>query len=445
MSATDITIRNAWICKVTDGRVIPFFGDLHIVEGRIEAVCACGTRSPAKNVLDAAGRVITIPMVNFHEHCYSRLSKGLNISGVTDNFIHILENLWWKLDRALDQDMIRASAELTAIESIANGVTYVFDHHASPACISGSLTVIADAFRSFGLRGVLCYETSDRNGKEDTQKAIEENHNYIKHSDRNDFKGMFGLHAPFTLSEETLKQVSQIREELQASIHIHISEDRYDLDHNLRTHGIVPALRLQNHQLLTDSSILAHGVHLSRLEYRIIEQYGSAIACCPDSNLNNGVSIPDYASIPKAIPVLSGTDGMHANIARTMSQLFLLYRHQGSGFAEAFSWIKKIYFDQIHFVRQYFPDYPNLTEGDRADMIIWDYIPPTPFDENNFFGHYVYGMLDSRIHSTIHSGSFLLKEFEPTVANQKDLSANIMKQGIRLHERFAELEKMGNA
>ena len=73
--------------------------------------------------------------------------------------------MWWPLDQALDEEAVRASAEVMLVDAIRHGTTTLIDHHASPNAIDGSLDVIADAVDQSGLRAVLCYEVTDRDGQ----------------------------------------------------------------------------------------------------------------------------------------------------------------------------------------------------------------------------------------------------------------------------------------
>jgi cytosine/adenosine deaminase-related metal-dependent hydrolase len=230
-----LTITNAWICQISGHKIIPVFGDVLISNGRISDITkkdfnkflSQPLQSPDKSI-DAGGRVITVPMINFHDHFYSRLAKGLPIKGSVKTFKLILQNLWWKLDLALDNEMIRASAQMAALESIRNGVTYIFDHHSSPNSADGSLAVISDVLREFGLRAVLCFETTDRNGKQLAENGISENLKYFRNSTTEDLKAIFGLHASFTLNDDILSKVSELVKEHGIGIHIHLCEDKID-------------------------------------------------------------------------------------------------------------------------------------------------------------------------------------------------------------------------
>ena len=152
--------------------------------------------------------------------------------------------------------------------------------------------------------------------------------------------------------------------------------------------------------------------------------------------MNNSVGLPQFAKIPKSIPLLAGTDGMHANIARSLKQLFLIFRHQGLSGDQSTALIRKIYFDQIGFAKKYFPDFPSLNEKDRADFIIWDYIQPTPINKENFWGHFIFGMLEYQISSVVQNCRFLMKEFSLTGADENEIKSEIYLQGERLFNKM---------
>ncbi|MGD9488543.1 MAG: amidohydrolase family protein [Calditrichaceae bacterium] len=441
-------IQNVWVSQIQDKKISPVFADLLIKNGKIESLIPKDFKSylkntdktgSGKNTLDAGGRVLTIPNVNFHEHFYSRLAKGLSINGPTDNFTEILKNLWWKLDLALDEQMVKASVLMGAMESIYNGVTYTFDHHASPNFTKGSLDVIAETVKSMGMRSVLCFETSDRNGPELTSQALAEHRRFYESGLDHDIKMMLGLHASFTLSDNTLKDAAALVNDLGLGIHIHLCEDESDRTESLKRFNNLPARRLAKFKLMSPKGILSHGIHLIKEDYLIISGEGSAIAYNPDSNLNNGVGVPDFLNVPNEIPILSGTDGMHANPARSLKQLFLFARHQNNSFEESFNWFQKLFFDQYKFIRQYFPDFTSLHPGERADFVIWDYVPPAEISEQNFWGHYIYGILERPVHSVIQNGQPLLKNGRMMIDNEDAINREIHQQGIRLAKSFKNM------
>ena len=436
-------ITNAWICRIIDEKIEPVFGDLNIDGGRIISIEEKSfepknlnySSAISEDTINAGGRVLTIPNINFHDHFYSRLAKGLQINGPMDNFYNILKSLWWKLDKLLTEEMIVASAQLGILDSIKNGVTYIFDHHSSPADTEGSLETIADVFSDFGIRGVVCFETTDRNGHQLAEDGLKENQNFLKNHVNDNIKALLGLHASFTVSNETLQKTAELVKENDTGIHIHLCEDNIDRELSQKNYNDLPLNRLIKYNLLNEKSILSHGIHLTKKEYDIIEQHKSAIAFNPDSNMNNAVGLPDFNVISEDLPLLMSTDGMNSNPAKSLKEFFLLLRHSGKSFDETFLRFQKVYVNQLRFVKIFFPDFTQLNVNDRADMIVWDYIPPTPFTDDNFWGHFIYGILESRIRDVIHNGNVLLKNFELMFDADKYLS-NIVKEGYKLYKNF---------
>jgi len=433
MKTKPLLIKNAWICQVGPESVNPIFSNMIIHDGIISEIKDKVSANDFE-IIDAAGRVVTIPNVNFHDHIYSRLAKGLPTSGSMENFPDILENLWWKLDLLLDNEMIKASAYIAAIESIRNGVTYIFDHHASPSHTLGSLNCIKETLNEFEVRNVLCFETSDRNGEKLKLEALKENQDFFLHSNNDDSKAMFGLHASFTLDDSTLLLVKDFIEKYNVGIHIHVCEDESDRNFSLKKYGKSPVQRLLDYNIVNNKSILVHGVHIKKEEFNLIKDKKPALAINIDSNLNNAVGTPQFENIPEEVSILCGTDGMHANIPRSQKQLFLMLRNQKNSFVQAFRIFNKMYFDQFKFVKKYFPDFTSLHPDERADLIIWDYIPPTPLNKNNFFGHYIYGILERPIHTVIQNGQVLMNEFLLNGIDENELNNYIYSQGKRLFD-----------
>lgn len=442
---TKFKIINAWICQIDGKAVNPMFGDLIVSDGKIIDIQLksfnefnFSENPPDANIINANGRVLTLPLVNFHDHFYSRLAKGLSINGPMDNFENILKNLWWKLDLILDEEMIRASAQSAVLDSIRNGVTYIFDHHSSPKSAKGSLGIIADVLTEIGIRGILCFETTDRNGEQLALSGMNENINFMESNLDEDLKGILGLHASFTVSDETLDKANEIVNKLNCGIHIHLCEDKCDVDQSLKMYGLKPMDRLKKYGLLNHKSILAHGIHLKEDDFNILEESGSSVVLNLDSNLNNAVGLQNFSRMSKNIPLLTGTDGMHSNPGQTLRQLFLLTRNNGFTFEQSFALIENIYFRQLDFVKKYFPDFSSLKNGDRADVIIWDYISPTPINKDNFFGHLIYGILERPIHSVVHNGNTLMREFNFTF-DDSSYNKNISVQGRKLYNKFNAL------
>ncbi|HVP14867.1 MAG TPA: amidohydrolase family protein [Terriglobales bacterium] len=260
--------------------------------------------------------------MNAHTHMYSALAPyGMPpAEPPPENFVQILERVWWRLDRALDERSLRISARLYAAESLLYGTTTLIDHHESPNLIEGSLDVLADACEEFGMRAVLCFGATDRNGGgEEGQRGLEECRRFIRVNRRPLVKGMVGLHASFTCSDETLREAGRLARELGAATHVHVAEDRADVEDARKRGYEGPFERLLATEALPAGSIMAHGVHLEPSQVRIAESCGVWLVQNPRSNEGNRVG---YASSLWASgKVALGTDGWESDMPKELAAL----------------------------------------------------------------------------------------------------------------------------
>ncbi|MCK4526923.1 amidohydrolase family protein [candidate division WOR-3 bacterium] len=414
---------------VTDG--ISLFlkdGAIHIQDKIIKEV---GRTEDIKiddiEFIDAGGRLIIPGLLNPHHHLYSSLAVGLIPKGDTDNFEKILMNLWWRLDKVLDEHSIYYSALTGIIDSIKHGVTTIFDHHASMKWVKGSLSVIEKAFTQGGIKGVLCFETSDRMGIDEVTKHIEENLGFWeKHQSSDSIKSVFGLHANFTLSDKTLKKVSKrIPEEL--SIHIHCGEDQLDLNYCKDMGYSGPVHRLNEFGLLKKSSILAHCIHLSGEDYSLIKKVKPIIVSNPESNANNNVGSMDLIRIKR---YLLGTDGMTGDIIKTLRSHYLLRQGEVEG-------LKDIFFGYRYEVqREFFPQVHGFRKGKKADIAVLDYIPKTPIDLENLISHLIFGFEGGNVYITIADGKILYRDGSITFLDEEEINREAKRVSKDLWRRF---------
>lgn len=253
--------------------------------------------------------------VNAHTHLYSGLAPlGLpQPSPPPENFVQILERVWWRLDRAIDEASLRASARLYIAEALLRGTTTLIDHHESPAFIDGSLDVLADVCDELGIRAVLCYGATGRNdGRSEAQAGLAECRRFVTSNTHDRVRGVVGLHASFTVSDETITEAGILCRELGTVLHVHLAEDAADLQDAYKRGYLGPLDRLAKLDALPRGSILAHGVHLTPDEVRTTEKQGLWLVQNPRSNEANGVG---YAgSLWASDKVGLGTDGFPADM-----------------------------------------------------------------------------------------------------------------------------------
>lgn len=392
--------------------------------------------------IDAKGGVIHPAFINTHEHIYSALARGLSIKGYNPNgFLEILDGLWWTIDRNLDNDLTKLSAEATYLECIKNGVTTIFDHHASFGEISGSLFAIEEAARDFGVRSVLCYEISDRDGKEKAHAAIKENVDFAKHalSLKDDFiKGMMGMHASFTISDETM-ELCRKEKPKEIGYHIHVAEDILDLHRCLKEHGKRIVDRLYDWDVLGEKTLLAHCIYVNPHEMDLIRDTNTMVVHNPESNMGNACGCPPTMEIVhKGILTGLGTDGYTHDMIESWKVANILHKHHLVDPGAAWAEVPEMLFQgNARIANRYFEKKLGVLEkGAAADIIITDYIPPTPMNAGNLNGHMLFGMNGRSVVTTVGNGKVLMKNRELQGIDEERCLAKIREGAARLEKKI---------
>ena len=392
--------------------------------------------------IDAKGGVIHPAFINTHEHIYSALARGLSIKGYAPNgFLEILDGLWWTIDRNLDNDLTKLSAEATYLECIKNGVTTIFDHHASFGEISGSLFAIEETARDFGVRSVLCYEISDRDGKEKAHAAIKENVDFAKHalSLKDDFiKGMMGMHASFTISDETM-ELCRKEKPKEIGYHIHVAEDILDLHRCLKEHGKRIVDRLYDWDVLGEKTLLAHCIYVNPHEMDLIRDTNTMVVHNPESNMGNACGCPPTMEIVhKGILTGLGTDGYTHDMIESWKVANILHKHHLVDPGAAWAEVPEMLFQgNARIANRYFEKKLGVLEkGAAADIIITDYIPPTPMNAGNLNGHMLFGMNGRSVVTTVGNGKVLMKNRELQGIDEERCLAKIREGAARLEKKI---------
>ena len=438
---------------VGNGRVItrdadnPYFEHGAVaIEG--DAIAAVGNESelkaayPDAEYVDAQGGVIMPGLINCHTHIYSGLARGLAIEGCNPtNFLENLEQQWWKIDDNLTLDGTRASAYATILDSLRDGVTTIFDHHASFAEIPGSLFAIKDVAEELGMRSCLCYEVSDRRGQEKCDQSIAENAEFAQWAARARAEGntmvaaMFGGHATFTLSDETMDKMAEANNGL-TGFHIHVCEGMNDVwDSRENRGGISPVERLLQHDLLGPNTMLGHCIHVTPAEMEIVRETGTWLVNNPESNMGNAVGCaPVLEFFRRGIPVCMGTDAYTHDMLESLKVFLIIQRHNAAmpnvGWGEAMTMLFK---NNAAMATKYFGRTVGaLVPGAVADVIVMDYKPFTPFSDENIDGHMLFGMMGKNCRTTIVNGKVLYKDREFVAFDEERINAWTLEQSKKL-------------
>jgi len=389
-------------------------GDLRIAAGNIIERGSSLEAREDEEIIDLTGKLVMPGMVCAHTHLYSALARGMPAPPRTPtNFKEILEFVWWRLDRALDEETIYWSAMAGAMDAARAGTTCLFDHHASPSHISGSLQIVREAIEKIGLRAVLCYEVTDRGGSDERDRGLDENRSFLNWTKQTGsskpalFRGLVGAHASFTLNDESLGACSELMRDFDAGLHIHAAEDMCDVNDARDKFGLGVVERLAKHGALNNQTILAHGVHLSVEDIEIARAAGVWFAHNPRSNMNNQVG---YAPVEKfGERVVLGTDGIGADMFEEARSAFFKGRDEGLNFG-ADAWLRVLANNQRLASQAFGDDFGSLAPGSAADLVVLDYQSPTPVTPENLAWHFAFGINSAAVESMLVNGRFVIRD-----------------------------------
>jgi putative selenium metabolism protein SsnA len=428
----------------SSGEIIPR-GAVLIRDGRIAAAGpaeALDREYPQARRMDAGG-VIMPGLICGHMHLYSTMARGMALKDEAPaNFVQILERLWWRLDRSLDEEDIRYSALVTLMACIRHGTTTLIDHHASPGHIDGSLDILAGAVRQAGLRASLCYEVSDRGGHEEARAGIEENVRFLKRCRREDdpFLGAsFGLHASFTLSDETIGRCVEEAAGLDSGFHLHVAEDAADVRDAREKYGKSAVRRLADMGVLGGKTLAIHCVHVDADDIELLRETGTKVIHNPQSNCNNGVGVaPVLELMARGIPVGLGSDGFTANMFDEIRTANIIHKLDRRDPRVAYTEVPGMIFKNNRLIAGLFFDQPLgvIEPGAAADIIALDYDPATPLNAGSLWGHVLFGLAGARVSTTIVGGRVLMHQGELLDLDEAEICARSRQLAEKLWDRF---------
>lgn len=398
-------------------------------------------RYPDAEKLDAADQYMMPGSICAHTHFYGAYARGMAIAGAPPaDFPHVLRQLWWPLDKALDADSIRASALVCLVDAIKHGTTTLFDHHASPNHIDGSLDIISQAVIESGLRAVLCYEVTDRDGMDKMYAGIDENiRHYQAAQGQATIASIFGLHASLTLNDESLKACAEaIPDEI--GIHVHVAEHESDEEDSKKRSGKRVVERLDDFGLWRPDSIAAHCIHVDADERSLLLDRGVWVTHQPRSNMNNGVGAADIdGMLAQGIPVCLGNDGFSNNMWADWKAAYLLQKviHRDPRRANGSQIAEMALYHNRDLAECYFGNKIGMLEaGALADVILVDYHPFTPFTSGNLPWHIIFGFESSMVTATIASGRILMQDRVITCLDEKAVAEEALALAPAVWERY---------
>ena len=393
---------------------------------------------PKAEYINAHGGVIMPAFINTHEHIYSAMARGLSIKGYNPKgFLDILDGQWWTIDRHLTLEQTKYSAVETLISCIRNGVTTVFDHHASFGQIGGSLFTIADVAKELGVRACLCYEISDRDGMDKARESVMENAEFIRYALKDDtdmIAGMMGMHAQFTISDATMELAAANKPD-EVGYHIHVAEGIEDLHDCLKKYGKRIVDRLMDFNILGEKTLLGHCIYINPHEMDLIKDTNTMVVHNPESNMGNACGCPPTMElVHRGILTGLGTDGYTHDMIESYKVANVLHKHHLCDANAAWGEVPKMLFENNAAIANRYFKTPLgvLKEGAAGDVIVVDYNPPTQLDASNINGHILFGMTGRDVVTTVANGRVLMKDREIKVIDVEEAMAKCREESAKL-------------
>ena len=455
---TGILIGNGTVVTLGKDNQLIEQGAVLVQNDRIAAIgpdTSLRQQHPDAQYVDANGGLIMPGFLCAHTHFYGAFARGMAIPGEAPrNFLEILERLWWRLDKLLTLEDTRASVEIFMADAIRHGTTCVVDHHASPNAVEGSLDVIADAVEQAGIRACLAYEVSDRDGSLVTAAGIIENERFInalrttrsRQAQAGMIAASYGLHASFTLSPATLERCADGGASSGVGFHIHVAEDISDENDSISNYAKRVAERLEANHILGPRSIAVHCVHVNSGEIGLLAETHTHSVHNPRSNMNNAVGrAPVEEMLRAGVNVGLGNDGFSMNMMQEMKTTYLLHKlaladprvmpgdqvlnlafqHNASIMQSVFSPFSAA-----------FPKLGELSVGAAADLVLLDYLPPTPLNSGNFPWHLIFGMDSHHVNSTMVAGRWLMRNRQLLTLDEARIHARARELSQALWQRM---------
>ncbi len=424
-------------------------GALLIRDGKIAAIdttTALTALHPEEEQLDAQGQLAMPAFLCGHTHFYGAMARGWAYPGpAAASFGEILERLWWRLDKVLDPEDVKLSAQVCLADAIRHGTTTLIDHHASPGAIAGSLDWIAEAVVDSGVRTALCYEVTDRDGEARAQAGIAENVRFLQRLQAQPHPQLgaaFGLHASLTLSDETLVAAVAAAQGLNCGFHIHAAEGQEDVADSLRRSGQRVIRRLDDAGILGPRTIVAHAVHVDESEMELLAESHTRVTHQPRSNMNNAVGVARVeAMLARGVAVSLGNDGFSNNMMEEIKTGYLVHKlAQRDPRAMPGNLIFELAFAaNAQLARIFWPEsrLGELTPGAAADLVLIDYQPITPLTAGNLPWHLIFGYEASMITTTISAGRVLMRDRKLLTLDEAELAARTRERAAAVWARAA--------
>ena len=399
-----------------------------LIEDSVIASIGKGLKEKTDRVIDGTGRMVLPGFICGHTHLYGIMLRGapMDIKPTTD-FLQILDRIWWKVDSAFVNEDAYASALASCLEFVKSGTTCFADTYSGPGSVEGVLDEIAKGVTEVGIRGILAFEATERNSKEEGERGLKENVRFLKKLQKTPHDllyGMYSLHASFTLSDELIQKTREQADQLPAPLTIHTSEGLIDVYHNIERYDKRTVERLFDLGILGSDVVLAHCVHVNQDELELIRGSGATVAHNPMSNMNNAVGVsPVKEMYELGIPVCLGNDGFIFDAIENIRTAYLIHKvhHLDTRVTTPKQVIEMATINgaQVYGLAD---KLGSIEVGKQADLVMLHPNPRvTPILPGGVYGYIVYGCTAHDVEHVLVNGNQVVEDHQVTSVKQEEV------------------------
>lgn len=259
----------------------------------------------SRNWVDGTDQVVMPGLINGHTHAAMCLLRGfaddIPLMEWLQDYINPIEA------HAVSEDYVRVGTQLACWEMLVGGTTTFVDMYFFHE-------ISAQVVDEIGMRALISASMMDqsRNDAVDIEDSFEQAERFVNvwSARRSTVVPILAGHAIYTLKNAHLIRLREMAQELNAPVHIHVSESKFEIDFSRRTYGTTPISHFEEIGLLEVPIIAAHVVWPEDNEIKTLARKGVGVIHNPTCNARIASGTAPVVELQASgVNVGLGTDG----------------------------------------------------------------------------------------------------------------------------------------
>jgi 5-methylthioadenosine/S-adenosylhomocysteine deaminase len=420
MTKADLLLKKAYVVTMDDSFQLFPEGGVAIRDGEIVSVGHAQdleNEFEADEVVDCGGKALIPGLINAHTHAAMTLLRGLADDRRLD--VWLLGYMMPVEREFVTPDFCRLGTLLACAEMIRGGTTTFADMYYFE-------DTVAQAVAEVGMRAVLGqtvlkFPSPDAEAYEDSLAAAREfiyrwrGHELIIPS--------VAPHAPYTCTEEILRDCTDLAVEFDVPLHIHISETAQEVEEWREKYDMPVVPWIKKLGLFEAKVLAAHCVHIDEGEIHTLQHAGAGVSHNPSSNLKIASGFaPVQQMLEEGIHLGLGTDGPASNNDLDMFEEMRLASFAAKAISgdpttvparDTLAMATRLGAKALHIDHLA----GSLEPGKRADLALVDLAtihtaPHFEYDPLEIYSRLVYAAKSSDVTDVMVNGNWLMREGE---------------------------------